>query len=91
MCHSSKHTASICIQDNQTCHENFILCLLALFVLSLFLALLPFVSPPGGNSDESSSHDHVVPLYFYLLKGNQLRAMLSFTMVPMQIHNHQVI
>lgn len=41
MCHSSKHTAHICIQDNQTCHVNFILCLFAQFVLSLFLALLP--------------------------------------------------
>lgn len=47
MCHSSKHTAGICIQDNQTCHVNFILCLLSLFVLSLFLALSPiFFSPP---------------------------------------------
>lgn len=46
MCHSSKHTAGICIQDNQTCHVNFILCLLALFVLSLFLASrLPFALP----------------------------------------------
>lgn len=55
MCHSSKHTADICIQDNETCHVNFILCLLALFVLSLFLAVLPFVSPPFGSLDESSS------------------------------------
>ncbi len=57
MCHSSKHTAGICIQDNETCHVNFILCLLALFVLSLFLALLHFVFPSFGNPDESCGHD----------------------------------
>lgn len=44
MCHSSKHTGCICIQDNETCHVNFILCLLALLVLSFFFALFPFFS-----------------------------------------------
>ena len=56
MCHSSKHIASICIQDNQSCHVNFILCLLTVFVLSLFLALLPFIFPSFGNLDENSSN-----------------------------------
>lgn len=48
MCHSGKHTAGICIQDNETCHVNFILCLHALFVLSLFFALRSSLFPPFG-------------------------------------------
>lgn len=54
MCHIGKHTAGICIQDNKTCHVNFILCLLALFGLSLFFALVAFLFPPFGILDESS-------------------------------------
>lgn len=50
MCHSRKHMASICIQDNQTCHVNFIPCLLTLFVMSLFFLLSCLSFPPLSNS-----------------------------------------
>lgn len=101
MCHSSKHTASICIKDNETCHVNFILCLLTLFVLPLFLAPFPFLlffSPSSGSWDESSSaarmvlhvvhcnhSDSILEHHWYIIHSFPVHDTISFNLFSLNL------